>query len=276
MRITNSISLRLTGTLFLTAILFLPSASLAQTNDAPSDTASARNVVPATADWTGNYSYLWAAPTGRTLGQGELLVGIRFVPDAPAPLLDYGLTDRITLMSGYVFRSYGTSPEGTPLQDGQAKIGASLQIGSADAPVAIRAQAHLPINHWLGRQLGDVELMGVRQWGDARTALTAGAGWRGYRSLCRPEWELCREDWQGNWFALGGGYVSLGNYVQLVSENYLRSGSVETSTGVRAGARGFTVGAAVGCGAFAGMGVGADCRGIQLNASYQFRFNRER
>lgn len=276
MQITNCISLRLARTLLFAILLFLPAVSLAQTSNAPSDTASTRNAGPAPADWTGNPSYLWVAPTGRTLGQGELLVGVRGVPDAPAPLLDYGLTNRLTLMSGYVFRSHGTSPEGTPIQDGEARIGANLQVGSADAPVAIRAQAHLPINHWLGRQLGDVELMGVRQWGDARTALTAGAGWRGFRSLCRPEWELCTEDWHGNWFALAGGYMSLGDHVQLVSENYLRSGSVETSTGIRAGARGLTVGAAVGCGAYAGMGVGADCSGIQLNASYQLRFNLER
>jgi hypothetical protein len=237
------------------------------------------SAVAETTPWTPSTSYLFSAPTGRTLGAGELLVGVRAVHLrgdrqilGPLALLDFGLTDRIALTSGYWFQSYGQD------QDGAAVVGASANIGSADAPLAVQVQANLPINHYLGRRLSELAVMGVRQWGDASRALTVGGGWSGARSLCRPEWEGCQEEWHGNVFGLLGGYLSVSDHVQLVSENYLgRSGSLETLTGIRAGYEGLTIGVALGCEAYAGMGFGADCdQGVQLSASYQFRLIRER
>lgn len=190
----------------------------------------------------------------------------------PLALLDLGVTDRVTLMSGYWFQSYGDH------QDGAAIVGASANFGSADAPLAVQLQANLPINHFLGRRLNRLTATGVRQWGDARKALTLGGGWRGAKSLCRPEWVGCEAEWHGNLFGLVGGYVSLSDHVQFVSENHLRGGGLlETLTGIRGGTGDLTVGAALGCQAYAGMGVGFNChKGVQLSGSYQFELIRKR
>lgn len=258
--------------MLLAGSMLIPRAAVSQVTDTSTAAETLR--------WTPNSSYLFSAPTGRTLGVGELLVGIRTVPIGfgdrqilgPMALLDFGVSDRVTLMSGYWFQSYGED------QDGAAVVGASANLGSADAPVAIQVQANLPINHYLGRRLSELSVTGVRQWGDERNALTVGGGWSGARSLCRPEWEGCEVEWHGNLFGLVGGYLSLSDHVQLVSENYLgRSGSLETLTGIRAGIAGLTVGVALGCEAYVGMGIGADCdQGVQLSASYQLGLIRER
>jgi hypothetical protein len=248
-----------------------PRAAVSQVTDT--------SAVAETPPWTPSTSYLLSAPTGRTLRAGELLAGVRAGRIGgdrqilgPLALLDFGVTDRITLMSGYWFQAHGED------QDGAAVVGASANLGSADAPLAVQVQANLPINHYLGRRLSELAVMGVKQWGDASKALTAGGGWSGARSLCRPEWEGCQAEWHGNVFGLLGGYLSLSDHVQLVSENYLgRPGSLETVTGIRAGYGGLTVGVALGCEAYAGMGFGADCdQGVQLSASYQLDLIRER
>lgn len=220
--------------------------------------------------WAGTPSYLFAAPTGGMLGQRGLIVGIHGFPDAPTLRLDYGISDRVTLTSGYLFLSERDR------QEGEALVGAGLQLGSSEAPVVLQVRANLPINHWLGRRVGNVTVTGARQWGDARNALTAGVGWSGFRGLCSPEWEGCTREWSGSGLGLVGGYLSLGDHVQLVSENYLRFSSLQTSTGIRAGIGGFTAGVAFGCGVYAGIGMGAACEGVQLSATYRVQFNREK
>jgi hypothetical protein len=235
------------------------------------------SAAPEESQWLANPAYLFSAPTGRNIGQGEVLVGVRAIPVigderilGPKVLLNLGVTDRITLMSGYLFQTYGDE-----FQDGEAAVGASVNLGSAEAPFAIQAEANLPINHYLGRRLGEVVITGARQWGDTRRALTAGGGWRGSRSLCRAEWEGCEQMWNGDWFALFGGYLSLNDNVQFVSENYLRSGSIGTLNGIRAGIGGLTVDVAFGCRAYVGFGVGADCDdGLQLGGSYRLDLTR--
>lgn len=262
---------------FLIVMLVLLGGSMIEPTDAVSQVAGTSTDA---AGWSPTSSYLISAPTGRTLGSGELLVGVRSVGVGsgerqilgPMALLDFGLSDRITLMSGYWFQSVGDD------QDGAAVVGATANLGSAAAPLSLQVQATLPINHYLDRRLSELSVTGARQWGDAGRALTLGGGWTGARSLCRPEWEGCRAEWHGTLFGLAGGYLSLTDHVQLVSENYLgRSGSLDTLTGIRAGFEDLTVGVALGCAAYAGMGFGADCdRGIQLSASYQLGLARDR
>lgn len=258
----------------LISVLAVLSGSFSSPGEAVSQVADT-SAVAETLRWTPSTSYLLSAPTGRTLGAGELLVGVRAVRVGgdrqilgPLALVDFGVTDRITLMSGYWFQSSGEE------QDGAAVVGASVNLGSVDAPLAVQAQANLPINHYLGRRLSELAVTGVRQWGDTSRALTVGAGWSGARSLCRPEWEGCQAEWRGNVFGLLGGYLSVSDHIQLVSENYLgRSGSLETLTGIRAGFGGLTVGVALGCEVY----LGTDCdQGLQLSAAYQIGLIRER
>jgi hypothetical protein len=248
-------------------LLALTGAAAAQTDSV----AAPRDSVPE-AGWAPDPSRLFEAPTGRTLPRGELFVGASastpFSPlgrVGPIPRLTaaYGVTSRVALRGGF---------QGSPdhrTEDGRVLVGAELGMGSDSAPLALRGEVDFPLDHVYGRRMGNVVLQGARQFGTPERALVVGAGWQGYRGLCRPEWTGCRSDWHGSTFGLVGGIVPLGPNAQFVTENRLRIESITTTTGARFGVGRVTAGVAVRGLASALFGGGVRFDGLLLSASYR-------
>lgn len=244
-------------------LLALTGAAAAQTDSV----AAPRDSVPE-AGWAPDPSRLFEAPTGRTLARGELLVDASTIAlggFGPVPGLTaaYGVTPRLALRGGF---------QGSPdhrTEDGRVLVGAELGMGSDSAPLALRGEVEFPLDNEYGRRMGNVVLQGARQLGKAERPLVLGAGWQGFRGLCRPEWTGCRRDWSGSWFVLAGGAVPLGRHAQFVTENRLRLGSITTTTGVRFGVGRVTAGVAARGLASGLFGGGVHLDGLLVSASYR-------
>lgn len=209
-------------------------------------------------------SRLFTAPTGSTLEAGEWVVGATAASvRAPHLSVRYGLLSRLSLEG-----AYAVSPH-RDVQVGAALLGAELQLGSGGMPLVLRSQVELPLENRYGRRLGEVLLLGAGRFGTAERALVLGAGWKGFRGLCRPEWEGCRPDWHGSSFGLVGGYLPVAPGVQLVTENHLQTMLISTTTGIRFSVGGLTAGAGLGCGATLLFGGGSRCSGPVVTASYR-------